>query len=220
MRRRDSRKVLKKRVHLLPVEMFEQSHALTRVCPVLGGKGGNGFPSAISVTADLGGKGGNGFPSANSVTADLGGKGGNGFPSATSVPASLEAGFDGSGDMDQPSALIVRSIVTGLPAERLTDRIIGSTIKTAKTKTATTNAVFFKGRALLEASIGRGRLDEFLCLKTFRMRNRSGHENAYPTPAKPQSHSGFRPDHSCGHSRAICPPGVYGLVAGSLQRPL
>src|SRR5216683_6804525 len=130
MRHRDSREVLKKRVHLLPIEMFEQSHALTRVCPVLGGKGGNGFPSANSVTADLGGKGGNGFPSANSVTADLGGKGGNGFPSATSVPASIEDGFGRSDDMGQPSALIVRSIVTGLPAESLTDRTTGSTIKT------------------------------------------------------------------------------------------
>src|SRR5712664_1870686 len=137
MRHRDSRKVLKKRARLLPYEMFEQSHALTRFCPVLGGKGGNGFPSANSVTADLGGKGGNGFPSANSVTTDLGGKGGNGFPSATSVPAAIEASFDGSGDMGLPSTLVDRSIVKGLPAERLTDRTTGSTIKTARTETAT-----------------------------------------------------------------------------------
>src|SRR5258708_20404489 len=98
--------------------MFEQSHALTRLCPVLGGKGGNGFPSA------------------NSVTADLGGKGGNGFPSATSVPASIEDGFGRSDDMGQPSALIVRSIVTGLPAGGLTDPTTSNTIKTANTRTA------------------------------------------------------------------------------------
>src|SRR5258708_31267406 len=89
MRHRDSRKVLKKRVHLLPVEMFEQSHALTRVCPVLGGKGGNGFPSANSVTADLDGTGGNAFPSANTVTGDLGEKWGDGYPSAERVTAAF-----------------------------------------------------------------------------------------------------------------------------------
>src|SRR5712664_757016 len=145
MRRRDSRKVLKKRVHLLPIEMFEQSHALTRFCPVLGGKGGNGFPSAISVTADLGGKGGNGFPSANSVTADLGGKGGNGFPSATSVLASVESSFGENGGLGQPSAYSVRLTVPGLPAERLTKRTTGSTIKPEKSEAVTASAVCFMG---------------------------------------------------------------------------
>src|SRR6267143_6553156 len=220
MRRRDSRKVLKKRVHLLPIEMFEQSHALTRFCPVLGGKGGNGFPSAISVTADLGGKGGNGFPSANSVTADLGGKGGNGFPSATSVPASIEDGFGRSDDMGQPSALIVRSIVTGLPAGSLTDRTTGSTIKTAKTGTATASIVFFKGVSLLTNKLRRDSFGGVLCLKMFRMRNRSRHEHAYAVPAKPQSHSGLHPDDSGGNSRAICPADLHRFLAGSLQRPI
>src|SRR5713226_5768421 len=152
-----------------------------------------GEPSATSVLTPIeggfGGNGGMGEPSATRVLASseagFGGNGGMGEPSATSVLTLIEGGFGGNGGIGQPSALRVRSIVTGLPAERLTDRIIGSTIKIANTKTATTNAVFFKGRALLEASIGRGLLDEFLCLKTFRMRNRSGHENAYPTPAKP-----------------------------------
>jgi len=37
-----------------------------------------------------------------------------------------------------------------LPAERLTEHITGSTIKTARTETATAIAVFFKGVALLE----------------------------------------------------------------------
>src|SRR5260370_28103048 len=127
MRRRDSRKVLKKRVHLLPVEMFEQSHALTRFCPVLGGKGGNGFPSA------------------NSVTADLGGKGGNGFPSATSVLASVESSFGENGGLGQPSAYSVRLTVPGLPAERLTKRTTGGTIKPEKSEAVTASAVCFIG---------------------------------------------------------------------------
>src|SRR5216683_2347858 len=220
MRRRDSRKVLKKRVHLLPVEMFEQSHALTRVCPVLGGKGGNGFPSAISVTADLGGKGGNGFPSANSVTADLGGKGGNGFPSATSVPASIEDGFGRSDDMGQPSALIVRSIVTDLPAGSLTDRTTGSTIKTAKTGTATASVVFFMGGALLKAIVRRESFGGVLYLKMFRMRNTGRRSEEHTVPAKPPGHSGLHTDNSCGHSRAICPAGLPGFVARSLQRQI
>jgi hypothetical protein len=74
-----------------------------------------------------------------------------GDPSATSVIAFIEGGFGGiGGGMGEPSAYCIRSIVTGLPAERLTDRITGSTIKTAKTETATASAVFFKGGALLE----------------------------------------------------------------------
>jgi hypothetical protein len=68
-----------------------------------------------------------------------------GQPSATSVLASIEENCGGYGGMGQPSALSVPSIVMGLPAERLTDRTTGSTIRTAKTETATTNAVFFKG---------------------------------------------------------------------------
>jgi len=56
----------------------------------------------------------------------------------------------------QPSALKVRSIVTGLPAGRLTDRTIGSTIKAAKTKTATVTAAFFTDGALLRTIIRRG----------------------------------------------------------------
>jgi hypothetical protein len=53
--------------------------------------------------------------------------------------------FGGNGGWGEPSALNVRSIVTGLPAERLTDRTTGSTIKTAKTETATASDVFFQG---------------------------------------------------------------------------
>src|SRR5258708_5711652 len=182
--------------------MFEQSHALTRLCPVLGGKGGNGFPSA------------------NSVTADLGGKGGNGFPSATSVPAAIEASFDGSGDMGLPSALVDRSIVTGLPAERLTDRTTGSTIKTARTETATASVVFFMGGALLEAIVRRESVGGGLRLKMFRLRDTGRHETVYTVQEKPPSHSGLHTDNSCGHSWAICPAGLPGFLAGSLQRPL
>jgi hypothetical protein len=68
-----------------------------------------------------------------------------GQPSATSVPEFSVGGFGGYGGMGQPSALKVLSVVTGLPAERLTDRTTGGTIKTARTKTATTTAFFFKG---------------------------------------------------------------------------
>ena len=92
-----------------------------------------------------GGPGGSGQPSATSVAFEVGGPGGRGQPSATSV--AFEVG--GPGGRGQPSALNVRSIVTGLPAERLTDRITGSTINTAKAETATTNLIFFKVVALL-----------------------------------------------------------------------
>ena len=75
----------------------------------------------------------------------FGGNGGIGQPSATRVAAPSEDCFGGNGGMGQPSALRVRSIVMGLPAERLTDRTIGGTIKTVRTRTATAIAVFFKG---------------------------------------------------------------------------
>ena len=112
-----------------------------------------GEPSATSVLTPIeggfGGNGGIGEPSATSVLTPIeggfGGNGGMGEPSATSVPASTEGGFGGNGGIGEPSTLRVRSIVTGLPAERLTDRTIGSTIKTGRTRTATTTAVFFKG---------------------------------------------------------------------------
>src|SRR5258708_3985618 len=133
--------------------MFEQSHALTRLCPVLGGKGGNGFPSA------------------------------------NSVPAAIEASFDGSGDMGLPSALVDRWIVTGLPAERLTDRTTGSTIKTARTETATASVVFFMGGALLEAIVRRESVGGVLRLKMFRLRNPGPHQNAYTTPPNTPNHS-------------------------------
>src|SRR6266849_6709992 len=119
-----------------------------------------GEPSATSVLTPIeggfGGNGGIGEPSATSVLAlidgGFGGNGGMGEPSATSVSAFIEGGFGGNGGMGEPSANCVRSTVTGLPAERLTDRTTGSTIKTAKTETATASAVLFKGVALLKAS--------------------------------------------------------------------
>jgi hypothetical protein len=96
-----------------------------------------------------------GQPSATSELASIdggfGGYGGMGQPSATSELASIDGGFGGYGGMGQPSAINVRSLVTGLPAVRLTDRTIGSTIKTAKATTATAIAVFFKGVFLLKA---------------------------------------------------------------------
>jgi len=47
-------------------------------------------------------------------------------------------------------------MVMYLPAERLTDRITGSTIETARSETATASAVFFKGVALLADSMREG----------------------------------------------------------------
>src|ERR1700731_4965779 len=132
----------------------------------------------------------------------------------------MESDFGGNGGWGEPSALNVRSIVTGLPAERLTDRTTGSTIKTAKTETATASDVFFKGVSLLTSKVRRDSFGGVLCLKMFRMRNRPRDEHAYAVPAKPQSHSGLHPDDSGGHSRAICPADVHRFLAGSLQRPI
>ncbi len=50
----------------------------------------------------------------------------------------------------------------GLPAERLTDRTTGSTIKMAKAKTAVASAIFFKGVTLLEGIMRRGSFGRFL----------------------------------------------------------
>jgi hypothetical protein len=66
------------------------------------------------------------------------------------------------GGIGHPSAYGVGSIVTGLPAERLTVQITGSTIKTARAETATANAVFFKAVALLSTSMRRGGLGGIL----------------------------------------------------------
>jgi hypothetical protein len=46
-------------------------------------------------------------------------------------------------------------MVTHLPAERLTDRTTGSTIETARRRTATAITVFFKGISLLLNSLRR-----------------------------------------------------------------
>jgi len=79
-----------------------------------------------------------------------------GDPSATSTFALIDGGFGGiGGGIGDPSAYCVPSIVTGLPSERLTDRTTGSTIKTARTETATASAVFFKGETLLLDSMSR-----------------------------------------------------------------
>ena len=86
--------------------------------------------------------------------------------------AFTDGGFGGmGGGKGEPSAYCIRSIVTGLPAERLTDRTIGSTIKTAKTEAATASAVFFTGVALLESIMGRESHGGVLCLKMFRIQN-------------------------------------------------
>src|SRR2546430_8638840 len=45
-------------------------------------------------------------------------------------------------------------------------------------------------------------------------------ENAYAASAKLQSHSGFHPDDSCEHSRAICAADLFGFLEGPLQRPI
>src|SRR5204863_3556644 len=170
----------------------------TRVASVLGGPGGSGQPSATRVASVLGGPGGSGQPSATSVAFELGGPGGRG----------------------QPSAVNVRSIVVGLPADRLTDRTTGSTINTAKAETATIIAIFFKVVSLLTCRVRRDALGEELLWKMFRLRNTGRHENAYSVPAKPYSHSGLHADNSCGHSRAICPANLPRFLAGSFQRPV
>src|SRR5216683_426454 len=102
-----------------PPGRLKHSYATTCIARYVGGYGGMGDPSATSV----------------------GGYGGIGEPSATSV--------GGYGGMGEPSAISVRSRVTHLPAERLTDRTTGSTIETARRRTATAIAVFFKGVSLL-----------------------------------------------------------------------
>ena len=89
---------------------------------------------------------------------ELGGPGGRGQPSATSVVFEL----GGPGGRGQPSAVNVRSIVAGLPAERLTDRITGSTINTAKAETANIIAVFFKVVSLLTYRVRRDAFGEEL----------------------------------------------------------
>ena|SRR5437879_1958079 len=158
----------------------------------------------------------------NMLCGGFGGSGGgSGAPSTTSVLALIDGGFGGSGGgKGAPSAYCVRSIVTGLPAVRLTERTTSSTIKTANTETATASVIFFKGGTLLEPSMRRESFGGVLCLEMFRLRNTGRHENAYTASAKPQSHSGFHPDNSCGHSRAISPADLYGFLAGSLERPI
>src|SRR6202158_3377812 len=201
MRQRAGTEVSGRMAWLIRPEKLEDSHARTSVPACNGGiGGGSGQPSATSVPACDGGIGG-----------------GSGQPSATSVPARDGGIGGGSG---QPSALNVRSMVTGLPPGSLTDRTTGSTIKTAKTETATASVLFFKGVSLLANRVRRDSFGGVLCLKMFRMRNRPRHEHAYAVPAKPQSHSGLHPDDSGGHSRAICPADLHRFLAGSLQRPV
>ena len=84
--------------------------------------------------------------------------GGSGEPSATNVLKFAEGGRGIGGGKGEPSANCVRSTVMGLPAERLTDRTTGSTIKTARTESTMANAVFFKAVALLLGSMRRGSL--------------------------------------------------------------
>src|SRR6266576_7049011 len=85
----------------------------------------------------------------NVPSGGIGGSGGgSGPPSATSVPAFTDGGFGASrGGKGAPSAYSVRSILTRSPAETLTNRTTGSTIKTANTETATASIIFFKGGA-------------------------------------------------------------------------
>src|SRR5260370_26815452 len=91
--------------------------------------------------------------------------GGRGQPSATSVLAFADGGFGGiGGGKGQPSAYTVRSIVMGLPAERLTDRTTGSTIKMAKAKTAVASAIIFKRVTLLEGIMESGSCRRYLFL--------------------------------------------------------
>ena len=62
---------------------------------------------------------------------------------------------------------------------------MGSTIKADKAETARTNAVFFKGVALLAEIMKRSHLLRDLSFKTFCLRNAGLHENADTTSAKP-----------------------------------
>src|SRR6266403_1551040 len=202
-----------------PSGRLEHSYAATSVSSPFGGYGGMGEPSATRLPAfvedGFGGYAGMGEPSATSVPAFIdgfGGYGSMGDPSATSV--------GGYGGMGEPSAISVPSMVAHLPAERLTDRTTGSTIETARRRTATAIAVFFKGVSLLMNSLRR---DSFLgpkSWKMFRMRNTGRHENAHTAPAKPQSDSGLHTHNPCRYSRAIRPLDIHRCLVRSLQRPL
>src|SRR6266481_6340458 len=92
---------------------LEHSYVTTNILEAPGGNGGMGQPSATSVPG--------------LIEEAPGGNGGIGQPSATSTPTLIEDAPGGNGGIGQPSAIKVRSIVMSLPAERLTDRIIGST---------------------------------------------------------------------------------------------
>lgn len=162
-----------------------------KYCAELRRAGGLKNPYATaSDCCGFGGSGGIGQPSATSVppfkAGDFGGRGGIGQPSATSVLLFVAGDFGGSGGIGQPSAYCLCSVVTGLPAERLTERTIGVTIKTARTKTATAIAVFFKGVSLLSSRMKGDSFCGVPCLKMFRMRNTEPYENADTASAKPQ----------------------------------
>ncbi len=72
-----------------------------------------------------------------------------------------------------------------LPTKWLTECITGSTIKAAEAETARTNAVFFKGVALLAKIMKRSHLGRDPSFKTFCLRNTRPHDNADATPAEP-----------------------------------
>src|SRR5882724_5125350 len=119
--------------------------------------------------------------------------------------------------MGHPSALRLRSIVTGLPAESLTDRTTGSNISTAITEIATANAVFFKGVSLLSRRMRRDSRGGIFSLEMFRLRNTWRHANSYAAPTESPGYPGLHAHHAGGYSRTIRSPGLHRFVAGSFQ---
>src|SRR6266850_848443 len=140
-----------------------------------------------------------------------------GQPSATTVWLSPESIVGGNGGMGHPSAIRLRSIAMGLPAERLTDRITGSNISTAPTETATANAAFFMGVSLLSCRMRRDSRGGVFRLEMFRLRNTARHANSYAAPAESPGRSGLHAHNSGGYSRTIRSPCLHRFVAGSFQ---
>ncbi len=113
--------------------------------------GGIGLPSATR-----------GFTSENAVFGGIGG--GIGLPSATRGFPSENAVFGGiGGGIGLPSPRSVRSIKTVLLVVLLTEEIAGSTIRRVKVQITRTNAVFFKGVALLALRMRERILGGLVC---------------------------------------------------------
>ena len=98
--------------------------------------------------------------------------GGRGSPSATRRFTPEDASFGGiGGGNGSPSARSARSIKTVLLVVLLTEENAGSTMRTVNVQIAKTNAVFFKGVALLAEIMRRRILGKPIGWKMFCLRN-------------------------------------------------